>query len=399
MLRNVLTGTMRHLHWLLLAFMLVNLGCEQHPLAQDRPAPSQLPAQTFTAEDERAAWILALRKMAEGKSKENYDWRPIVGAALGGVFTLIGVFLTMRSTEARERDRLNAEATRNHEQMNHQGGLEKAKIDAQSKVESERLSHQAELERLKLEADATLARDTSTTEARLGYTDKLLDLRLRQLEQFIAPLRALLKQSQGVTQKLQLQLAKNTSLYNWEDPVKKRGLRIVINGISHDFRLLDRLPALKNDPEAGPLIAEIIRIGKQITKLISKNAGLALSELSEDADKTPAAAFGNHAASESASTSRNDAAAVTESPSNLPDTLGKYLAHFAILQRINADKGTTPYDPGTHEIGYYPRELNNLVEKEYRQLLGDLRPYFETSAAVLAELKRRAEAANVLSKQ
>ena len=331
--------------------------------------------------------------MAEESPKESFDWRPIAAAGLGGLLTLVGVFLTRWSAEKQERERIAADLKRHEGQMTHEAGLEREKIAAQSKLESERLAHQANLEKQKLAADSALARDVATMEARLGYTDKLLDLRLRQLEQFIAPLRALLKQSQGVTQKLQLQLAEDSENYQWVDVAVEgktlRGLNVKVEGQSYDFRLLDRLPALKNDPGCGPLIAEIIRIGNQITDLISKNAGLALSELSEPNRTIPEPADPGAPAAEPAPT--------------LPDTLGKYLAHFAILKRIYEDQRTEPYPPGKHKIGYYPRELNDLVETEYRLLLKDLKPYFETSAAVLADLKhradlkRRAEATNIMT--
>ncbi len=294
--------------WLLLLIAMLSVSCEQHPLAQDRQDPTPAPNRTYTDADERVARILALEKFATEKPKEPSAW---TGAALTALATIVGGIVS--SLFAYFIANRNADA------------------------------------------NAKLA----LTEARLGYAEQVLNLRLRQLEEFVAPLRALLKQSEGVTRKLHLQLVKEPEKYRWADPVKQQGLRLILDGKEHDFRLLDRLPELRNHKDVKLLVAEIIRIGSQITKLISQKAGLAQAQMR-----------GNPTPDEM-----------------LCEVLGKYLAHYAILKGIFDDKNRIePYPPGTHEIGYYPRELNKLVEEEYQRVLLELRPYFDTSAAVIREL-------------
>lgn len=44
------------------------------------------------------------------------------------------------------------------------------------------------------------------------------------------------------------------------------------------------------------------------------------------------------------------------------------MAHYAILSAIRKEERTEPYPPGSHELGYYPRELDAAIEAGYRQV-------------------------------
>jgi hypothetical protein len=182
------------------------------------------------------------------------------------------------------------------------------------------------------------------------------------LECFFAPLHALLQQSEGITEKLRTQLYEDAANYRAvEDAAsgrKKPQIRWS-DGQWHDFRLLDQMPALKQNPIYKPLIDEVMRIGTEVTGLIQK--------------------YGAFSADKGADIS----------------VYGEYLAHYAILRTIYNDPRTEPYPPGKHKIGYYPRTLNTVVEERYQELVEDLKPYFQASAAVLAELKQKADSSTV----
>jgi hypothetical protein len=108
------------------------------------------------------------------------------------------------------------------------------------------------------------------------------------------------------------------------------------------FRLLDQFPAVRTNPKALALADRVLEIGKQITHTITQHAGLA----SEAED--------------------------------LLELLGMYLAHYAILSAVRQDDRTEPYPPGSHEIGYYPRELNPKIEAGYREIAHLIAQYAES---------------------
>ncbi len=267
----------------------------------------------FSEAEERKAWILLLRKLAAEEKKTGFDWQPVATAIAGGVIALFGVWLNARQQEKREQERMRHEA-----------------------------QHQREVARL---------------EASTIYADKLLDLRLKQLELFFAPLHALLEQSKGVYAKLQMQLLEDKETYREvPDPQfeeKQMKLQVRWRNEWHDWRMLDQMPPLKGNPLYAPLIAEIVRIGEKMTALIAKYSAFSLDE------------------------------------SGVSDVYGEYLAHFAILRSIHKDPRTEPYPPGQHKIGYYPRRLNDIVKTRYLKLQQELQPYLEATNTLLEELKRR----------
>src|SRR5438094_2433469 len=102
------------------------------------------------------------------------------------------------------------------------------------------------------------------------------------------------------------------------------------DGIWKGFRLLDQFPAVRTNPKALALAERILQIGEQMTKIISGHAGLASKDLI--------------------------------------DLLGEYLAHYAVLSTIYKLGETAPYEPGWHQMLYYPRQLNKKIEEGYREL-------------------------------
>ena len=283
----------------------------------------------FSEAEERKAWILFLRKLTTEEKKTGFDWQPLLTTIVGALIAGLAGFLGIRFNASREARR-----------------------------EQERMKHEADLNRQKVEAEAQHQLALARLEASTIYADKLLDLRLKELELFFAPLHALLEQSKGVSDKLKTQLLEDTENYREAaDPEfegKQTKLQMRWRGEWHDWRLLDQMPELKRKSLYAPLIGEIIRIGKEMTALIAKYGAFSLGETS------------------------------------VSEVYGEYLAHFAILQSIyNDETRTEPYPPGQHKIGYYPRRLNGIVKTRYFELRQELQPYLDATNTLLEELKRR----------
>ena len=201
-------------------------------------------------------------------------------------------------------------------------------------------------------AAAARAADLAKLEAVYRSTEKILEFRLRQMEQFYAPMFALLGQSEGLYNKMRNQLVQDDpKRYRWVPDADPKDGKVQIldkDGKWKGFRLLDQFPVVRTNPKALALADRVLEIGKQITGIITKHAGLA----SED----------------------------------LLDVLGKYLAHYAILSAVRQDDRTEPYPPGSHEIGYYPRELNLKIEAGYREVATFIADYTRESRRLLEHL-------------
>jgi hypothetical protein len=279
----------------------------------------------FSEEEQRRAWILFLRKLTDEEKKKGIEWQTLLGTISGALIAGLIGFLTMWFSAKQ-----------------------------QEKRERERMRHEAELSKQKSEAEAQYKQQLARLEARTTYADKLLDLRLKQLELFIAPLHALLEQSRGVYEKLTTQLLEDKENYREvSDPESGKKLQVRWQNEWYDWRMLDQMPPLKGNSLYGPLISEIIRIGEEMTALIAKYSAFSLDE------------------------------------SAVSDVYGEYLAHFGILRSIYKDSRTEPYPPGQHKIGYYPRRLNDIVKTRYLKLQEELRPYLEATNTLLEELKQR----------
>jgi hypothetical protein len=300
------------------------------------PTPSPLPSGgasvvtsaggTPTEAELRQAWISFLRKLTSETTQKPVDWTAAVSALVGGLLTAIVTFGALYFNSKREDKRLAAEAV---------------------------------LEQQKLDAEAERQREKARTEGQLSYAAKFLDVRLNQLQLFYAPLNALLQQSRGVYEKVEQLLLKDPSKYRRiVDPAFEDGrtkLEVYWSEAEGwlDFRWLDQLPSLKKDQRVKPLVDEVMRIGKEMTRIISKYGAFAASE---------------------------------ELPS---DIYGKYLAHFAIITSVYNDPREEPYRPGEQAYGYYPRELNGVVKAGYESALTSLKQYLEASNVLLNDLKRQ----------
>ena len=305
------------------------------PVPAPNPSTQQNPKPVLTSEEDlRAAWIALLQKLAQQKSDSSSGFGPAFAALIGGLISAAVTWITLYFNGRREKERL----------------------------EQERAENEADRS-----ATASQQADAARVEAQLNYASKFLDHRIKQLELFFAPLHAHLQQSAGVYQKLKLQLLQDPVHYREvpaTQPESPPTFEICVPNSQTwaDFRLLDRMPALKGDLQAGPLIKEIIRIGEAMTKIIAEHGAYAASE-------------------------------------NIPsEVFGRYLAHFAILKSIYEDPRTDAFRPGEHAYGYYPRELNNEVKKGYEAALERLKKYEQASDAVLAEVLKRAENPSLKSK-
>lgn len=201
-------------------------------------------------------------------------------------------------------------------------------------------------------ATAERATDLARQEAIYRHTDKLLEFNLKQMEQFYAPMFAMLGQSEGLYNKMRHQLVQDEpGRYRWapdSDPKDGKFEVLDKDGTWKGFRLLDQFPAVRKNGRALALADRVLEIGKAITHTITQHAGLA----SED----------------------------------LLDLLGRYLAHYAILSAVRQDDRAEPYPPGSHEIGYYPRELDAKIEAGYREVAHLIAEYAKASKQLLGDV-------------
>lgn len=201
-------------------------------------------------------------------------------------------------------------------------------------------------------AAAQQAAEQARQEAVFRHTEQILEFRLKQMEQFYAPMFALLGQSKGLYEKMLDQLAQDDpQRYRLPPEPDPQDHRLQVrnkDGEWKGFRLLDQLPAVKTNPKAFALADRILQIGEQMTKIISEHAGLA----SED----------------------------------LIGLLGQYMAHYAILSTIHKLGETEAYEPEWHKRGYYPRQLDGKIEEGYRELTHFLAEYVNASKRMLEAL-------------
>lgn len=183
----------------------------------------------------------------------------------------------------------------------------------------------ADLARVEADRKGELAK----REALFRHTDKIVEYRLKQMELFYAPMFALMGQSKGLYEKLLDELAQLDSERYRKNQAGH--LHVFTDGKDlGEFRLLDRLPDLRQIPTVWALVDQIVSIGDSMTKIIAERAGLASERII--------------------------------------DRLGEYLAHYAILSLLYKSKETTPYPPGWHSRGYYPRELDSELAADYHEV-------------------------------
>lgn len=204
-----------------------------------------------------------------------------------------------------------------------------------------------------LTAERTL--ELARQQAIFQHAEKILEFRLKQMELFYAPMFALLEQSRGLYDKMLDQLAYDEpNRYKRLAESDPEGYRFHVrakDGSWRGFRLLDQLPAVRTNPKALALVEAILQIGEQMTKIISKRAGLASQDL--------------------------------------VNLLGAYLAHYAVLSTIHKRGETEPYEPGWHKVGYYPRDLNAKIAAGYHEVSQFIDEYAKASNRMLEALPVR----------
>ena len=207
---------------------------------------------------------------------------------------------------------------------------------------------------------ARRALEQAKQEALFQQTEKILEFRLKQLELFYAPMFALLEQSKALYIKLNGELVKAApdKFTELEKP-DAEGYRFKVKGSDgrdYGFRLLDRLPEVRAYPEAFALVKRVIQIGEQLTKIVSEHAGLASHQTVKMDDGTT---------------------------KSMVALLGEYCAHYAILSSVYEREEETPYPPGWHKVGYYPRSLNKAIEDGYKEIQEFVTKYANESEHML----------------
>lgn len=188
----------------------------------------------------------------------------------------------------------------------------------------------------------------------LNFTTKTLDLRLKQLEEFYAPLLAYCHQMKGLRQNLETYLLKNHSGKYRTISGETTRLEIAIGTEWQDFRMIDHLPAIKGDKTANELAKKIVEIGNLMVTIIQKQNGLA------------------------------------NVGHQISPVYGEFLTHSAILNMVFADESRTdPYPSGWHSCAYYPRDLDSVIEKGYRETWDVVIQYKALSDSALASLKQK----------
>jgi hypothetical protein len=197
---------------------------------------------------------------------------------------------------------------------------------------------------------ARLARD----EALYKDAAKILELRMRQVQEFYAPMFALLRQSKDLYDKMLQQLvADEPSRYRSVPTAVEKEFRWEVldkKGEWQGFRLLDQLPAIKSNLKALALVDANLLIGEKICKVISNRAGYASEAL--------------------------------------VDMLGQYMAHYAILATIRNGKETEAFEPGWHKVGYFPFGLDTKIGEAYHEVSKSIDDFRKGSTRTLETLAK-----------
>lgn len=168
------------------------------------------------------------------------------------------------------------------------------------------------------------SRQTARTLRQAAARDILrvsLEVKQRQLNELYGPLRSLLDQNR----RLALKLREGKG-----DPDK--------------WRLLDHVPEVLNNPRDKAIVDEIMNIDKKVEDLILSKAGLVRG-------------------------------------SKPPDSFGLFLGHYKLLKLKLEGKETL----GVKEYEYYPRSLNEDVDKGYESIKGEIDRTIIRYESILAE--------------
>lgn len=180
--------------------------------------------------------------------------------------------------------------------------------------------------------------------AKAGYESlsKVVDHQMRQVNEFYSPLRLMLQRSGGVRRQLCDQLvAKDPSRFQMRSE-GDGGVHLYVletDGGATPFRLIQHMYELATQhAELLPLVKEIVAIGVAMTELIKTKGGMAIT--GSDAVNT---------------------------------ALGRYLAHFSILQDMTAKAEASPdlLEKLQYNVAY-PRDLDAALDADIAVLTGDI---------------------------
>lgn len=197
---------------------------------------------------------------------------------------------------------------------------------------------------------AKLARD----EALYRDAGQILEFRMKQVQQFYAPMFALLRQSKDLYDKMLEQLVQDEpTRYRKVSTPEGADFRWEVldkNGTWQGFRQLDQFPAIKRNPRALALADANLVIGAKICKVIYTRAGYASDSLVE--------------------------------------MLGQYMAHYAILSTIRNGPEIEPFQAGGHKIGYFPFGLDEKIGEVYHGLSKSIDDYATVCTRTLGILAK-----------
>ena len=206
------------------------------------------------------------------------------------------------------------------------------------RLQSRQLALSAQLQQQQLRENDRLGR------AKAGYESlsKVVDHQMRQVNEFYSPLRLMLQRSAGVRRQLCDQLvAKDPQRFQMRsEPDGREHLYVLAaDGDATPFRLIQHMYELATKhAELLPLVKEIVAIGVAMTDLIKTKGGMAIT--------------GSDAVN---------------------NALGRYLAHFSILQDVadKAEKAPVLLETLQYNVAY-PRELDAALDADIAVLTGEI---------------------------
>lgn len=285
------------------------------------------PSRPTLTEDEFRAELIAHLPKAKADDDKSTFFIAIAGLVVACLAPILA-YLAAKKADATQKRGID-ETTRG--------------LAAQIKAAKERAIFSAEQEKEK-----------ARVQTALDYTGKMLELHLRQIQEFYAPLLALAQQGKGLRDQLESHLYESSKDKNYSRNPKTNRLMLADgNGGWADFRLLDRIPDVIKDPMAKQLVKRILDTDEAMVEIIQKHNGLA----GVGHDFSP--------------------------------LYGEFLAHFTVLKLIYDDTARTdPYPPGFHKIGYYPRGLDEEIAAGYKKTWQAIKKYQEHSDVALASLAK-----------
>jgi hypothetical protein len=210
-----------------------------------------------------------------------------------------------------------------------------------------------------------LAKDEASYRAQLARDEVLykeaeatVEFRMKQVQEFYAPIFALLRQSKILYDKMLDQLvADEPSRYRKVLKPEGGSFRWEVldkNNSWKGFTLLDQFPAVKKNPRALSLADKNLEVGARICDVISHRSGYA-SE-------------------------------------GIVDMLGQFTAHHTILSTIRDGTEPEPFEPGWHsQLSYFPFGLDAKIHEEYHEISKSIDQFRSQSTRILEKLAERSD--------